>query len=99
MSAKKPTDFFDADSLVFAAFRYYLGRMTISACGFAETLARAYPYLSESVQDIIAEELEDEFRRDDDARAKGKKTYFPLGMDCDREAWEKVRAAYKKETP
>jgi hypothetical protein len=50
-------------------------------------------------------ELEEEFRRDDTVRqnvAEGKdksiaRLGFPLGMDCDRAAWQQVRDAYKHE--
>ena len=80
---------------VIVAFRYYVGRMTISACAFASDLAHAWDSLPAGTQSIIQRELEDKFRRDDEARASYD-PYLPLGMDMDREAWELVRKAYTK---
>lgn len=99
--------------LVFWSFRYFLGRMTIATCDFAEKLARVYPHLSLHVRELIERDLEREFEKDDEARERmaariAKATNdeellkarmdacLPLGHDCDRAAWEKVRAAYKK---
>ena len=84
------------DDLVFWSFRYFMGRMTIHACCFAEDLARAWPHLDERVASLIRKELEQEFDLDDKARADGetRSMSLPLGMDCDRAAWECVRRAY-----
>ena len=81
---------------VIVAFRYYVGRMTISACAFASDLARALDSLPAGTRSIIQSELEDEFRRDDKDRSVNSGTLHPLGMDMDREAWELVRKAYTK---
>lgn len=91
--------------LVFWSFRYFLGRMTIATSSFAEDLAKAWPHLDSRVQKLIMRELEEEFERDDRVRqnvAEGKdksiaRLGFPLGMDCDRAAWQRVRDAYKHE--
>ena len=80
---------------VIIAFRYFVGRMTIAVCAFASDLARAWDSLPAGTQSIIQRELEDKFRRDDEARASYD-PYLPLGMDMDREAWELVRKAYTK---
>ena len=80
---------------VIVAFRYYVGRTTISAYLFTEDLARAWDSLPAGTQSIIQRELEDKFRRDDEARASHD-PYLPLGMDVDRVAWELVRKAYTK---
>lgn len=90
--------------LVFWSFRYFLGRMTIATCCFAESLAKGWEHLNPRIQELIKNELEREFARDDEARkgrdSKGDKAvylrYLPLGHDCDREAWQKVRDAYTK---
>lgn len=82
--------------LVFWSFRYFLGRMTIHACCFARDLARAWPHLDERIKKLIQSELDDEFERDDKARAAAEK-YLPLGHDIDRESWETVRAAYTRQ--
>ena len=86
----------DAPSdLVFWSFRYFLGRMSIHACCFADQLAACWPHLDPRAQALIKRELEEEFRRDDEARAE-KKDWKPLGHDCDREAWQRVRDVYNK---
>lgn len=84
--------------LVFWSFRYFLGRMTIATCMFAEDLAKAWPYLDSRVQSLIKRELEEGFKRDDEARAE-KRDWKPLGHDCDRAAWQKVRDAYNANIP
>ena len=84
--------------IVFWSFRYFLGRMTIATCMFAEDLAKAWPYLEPNTQSLIMRELEEEFKRDDDARAENK-NYKPLGHDCDRAAWQKVRNVYWQQLP
>lgn len=88
--------------LVFWSFRYFLGRMTIATGMFARDLAKAWPHLDERVQNLIKRELEEEFERDDRARKdkveKGEQSMYrhslPLGMYCDRQAWQLVRNAY-----
>lgn len=82
-----------ANDLVFWAFRYFLGRQTIASGQFAEDLASAWPLLHEGIRALIRRELEEGFARDDAARAAGEQCK-PLGLDCDRAAWEKVRQAY-----
>jgi hypothetical protein len=42
---KKATDFFDPNDLIHAAFRYYLGRRTISANYFAQKLAESWLHI------------------------------------------------------
>lgn len=85
---------FDAHSLIIAATRYYIGRMTIAACCFANELADAWPFLPVHARSIIRRDLSEAFERDDASRAAND-SFKPLGMDCDREAWEKVRKAWQ----
>lgn len=98
MKKPNPLRHFDQRELIIAAFRYYLGRMTISTCFFARELAKAFVELEEGTQKIIERELEAAFKDDDEERTKkaaGEKiTYLPLGWDCDRAAWEEVRNCY-----
>lgn len=84
--------------LAFWSFRYFLGRMTIQTCHFAEQLAKVWTQIDERHRCLIREELEHAFVKDDEARNANSK-WLPLGMDCDREAWEKVRSAYSNEHP
>jgi hypothetical protein len=87
-------DRFESEGLLIAAFRYYMGRRTISACHFAEHLAMAWPELPLSVQSIIRSELGEELIADTAARLRGDRV-LPLGHNCDREAWEKVLEAWE----
>ncbi len=87
---------FDPHSLLIAAQRYYQGRRTIAAANFAEELAKAWPTIPEHTRSVIKRDLTDAFKDDDKARARGE-TCRPLGMDCDREAWERVRQAWSRE--
>jgi len=87
--------------LVFWSFRYFIGRMTIATCCFADSLAKGWEHLEPRIQELIKRELEREFERDDEARKdrienpeSPFKYSLPLGHDCDREAWQKVRDAY-----
>ena len=85
---------FEPHCLLIAATRYYLGRMTISTCAFARDLAAAWPEIPEHTRSVLLRDIEDEFRRDDTARERGDE-YKPLGMDCDRAAWQQVRNHWK----
>jgi hypothetical protein len=72
----KPTEYFDPNELVHAAFRYYLGRRTISACAFAGDLAEAAPALEKNTREMIVKEIKQAQERE------------ALGDTCDIEAWE-----------
>lgn len=87
---------FDNKMLLIGAFRYFLGRMTISVHTFCRELSNAWVDLPEDIQDQIKKELDQEFVCDDRARAMNTK-YKPLGMDMDRRSWEMVRNAYANE--
>ncbi len=82
---------FGSHGLIIGAQRYYIGRSTIHAACFAEhELARAWSHLPAGTRSVMQRDIEEEFRRDDEARAE-KSSYLPLGWDCDRAAWAKVR--------
>lgn len=87
---------FDGHEMLIFATRYCTGRKTIAAASFAQQLAEAWPTIPAHTRRVIQRDLEREFERDDAARAQGE-TYRPLGMDCDRAAWEEVRQAWLKE--
>jgi hypothetical protein len=98
-----------ASELLFWSYRYFVGRMTGATCNFAESLAASWPHILPVYRSIIKDELTRDFARDDELRAEraskspqqpGSLDYvgcLPLGQDCDREAWEKVRQAWLKE--
>ena len=78
------------DDLIFWAFRYFLGRMTIATTCFAKDLAKAAPLLSVKVRYLLRRELEETVERDTKYRLNDDKGYYdhaPLGRDCDRDAW------------
>lgn len=78
------------DLMAIAAFRYCLGRRTYIVGDCAEWLIRTWPLLEENAQNVIKRDLEEEFKRDNDAR-ENNEDYKPLGDDCDRAEWERVR--------
>lgn len=92
--------FGEVRSIVIGAFRYYLGRQTIAVWGFGRWLESAWNDLEEGTRQIIAEELEEAFKDDDEDRAKAKENlpgfpHYRLGHDCDRSVWSGVRALYR----
>jgi hypothetical protein len=88
------------DFMVIGSFRYCLGRMTYVVRECANWLCQNWDDLNDNVKALIERELESEFRRDDRARERGETGVgfgrsLPLGMDCDRDEWERVRALYR----
>lgn len=83
------------DLMAVAAFRYCLGRKTYIVGECADWLIEQWPNFSDNAKAIIKRDLEDTFLSDDETRAAGVDTFFkPLGMDCDRAQWERVRALW-----
>ena len=80
-----------------AAFRYCLGRQTYIVGACADWIVQNWERFPEGPRAIIRRDLEEEFKRDDQARAHGE-TYKPLGWDCDRRDWERVRALWETQT-
>lgn len=85
----------DEVTLWLGATRYYVGRRTYAVNDFCDLLINNWQNLHITTQDLIARDLEIEFIRDDDARIN-KNKFKPLGDDCDRESWEKVRNLWIK---
>lgn len=77
------------------AFRYYCGRQTAAVADFCDLLIREWDSLPDRIKFIIKRDLEEEFKTDDADRASGN-DWKRLGHDCDRAAWEKVRALWSK---
>lgn len=78
------------DMVWLGAFKYWCGRRTIAVGVFVETLIAAWPNLSERVHKGIQRDLEQAFAEDEKSRADNS-IYKPLGDDCDRALWERVR--------
>lgn len=86
----------ELSTLWIGSFRYYVGRMTYAVSSYCNLLIREWPNISSHAKVIIQKDLELEFERDDRLRKMDEKTHFlPLGHDCDRENWEKVRLLWK----
>jgi hypothetical protein len=75
------------------ACRYYMGRRTYAVSNFCGLLRREWPKLDERTKQIIRGDVEEGFERDNQARQSGH-TFRPLGDDCDRAEWDKVRALW-----
>ena len=82
--------------MAIAAFRYCAGRMTYISGACAEWVEQKWQEFPPNVQSLIRKELEELFRRDDEDRAMNE-PFKALGWDCDRAAWEKVRALWAAE--
>lgn len=90
---KISASFKGVDELVFWSFRYFLGRRTAAGNFFAASLAESLSLLTPSVQSLISKELEEAFLADDAMRSNERcsSKYYPLGDNCDREAWMLVK--------
>lgn len=80
--------------MAMAAFRYCCGRMTYVVSECADWLCAVWPLLPENTRAIIQRDLENEFVKDDEARATSA-DYKPLGHNCDRQSWEQVRRLWQ----
>lgn len=89
-SERELLQIFQVDDLIHSSFRYYLGRRTIATCAFARSLAAAWPLIAKHTREMIARELSQAY-----AEAERNPEWKPLGDDCDRESWDKVREAAK----
>jgi len=84
----------DELTLWVGATRYYMGRMTYAVANYCNLLLGSWNELSENTKTIIQRDIEEEFQRDDESRARGD-SFHPLGHDCDRKAWEHVRKMWR----
>ena len=89
MAKRKSDDWLDEQMIVIGAFRYYLGRRTISVGAMANWLVSRWHKLDDRITTVIKRDLEEAFERE--------QTGY-LGDECDRYAWSKVRALYRLPT-
>lgn len=82
------------DLMAIAAVRYCLGRMTYIVGECVDWLICVWPNLKPNAQIVIQRDIEEAFLRDDEDRAAGRE-YQELGMDCDRQQWERARRLWK----
>lgn len=78
------------DLMAIAAVRYCLGRMTYITSDCSEWLVAQWPNIKPNARAVIQRDIDEAFARDDEARESGD-SYKPLGWDCDRAVWQKVR--------
>lgn len=83
-------------TLWLGAFRYYVGRMTYAVSDFCDLLIATWPTLPERTRSLIQRDLAEAFQRDDEMRTDERcgAAYYPLGSDCDRQQWLRVRALW-----
>ena len=86
------------ETMVIAAFRYCLGRMTYIVEDCCDWLIEQWPEFGQATKDIVQRELENAFGEDDAIRAnpQSQYAYQPLGHDCDRVQWERVRKLWEE---
>lgn len=79
----------ELEMLWIGAFRYYLGRMTISTHSFCDALMENWLEIPKRAQIVIKRDLEEEINRDDMDR-KAERDHCALGHDCDSQKWREV---------
>lgn len=79
--------------MVTAAVRYCLGRQTYIVNSCADWLIEQWPNISERCKSVIKRDVDQAIADDDEARAAGA-NHRPLGWDCDRADWLRVRALW-----
>jgi hypothetical protein len=76
--------------MIIDAVRYAMGRRSYQVGITAQWVRYSWNLLSDPAQQIIKQDIEDEFRR-----AERTGNYSALGDECDRQEWEDVRALWK----
>ena len=97
MKSKQPLGMTDSDlcDLWIGAFRYYLGRMTISVHSFCDSLVKNWDSIPERAKFVIKRDLLEAIQHDDRDRHHeidtGEMSYHKyLGHDCDSYKWRDV---------
>ena len=85
---------YESTTLWLGAFRYYCGRMTYAVSDFCDLLIKTWPAMPEKTKALIMRDLTEAFASDDEAREEGRE-WKPLGNDCDRRQWERVRKLWQ----
>jgi hypothetical protein len=79
------------DFMIHQSFRYVLGRRTYAVQEWCDWCVENWNKIPESEQNIIIRELEESFKLD----SASKSEFFkPLGDECDKVCWERVRKLY-----
>lgn len=77
------------------AVAYALGRMTYMPSLVVDEVIRCWPVLDNRTRFCIRRDVMEAFKEDDKQRAAGNK-YTRLGMDCDRETWERLLPLFEE---
>lgn len=76
------------------ALHYYMGRRKHAVTDFCQILVQEWDNLPEGTRELIEQDVEEEFRRDDEHRRHYTEN-LPLGDNCHREAWVTVRSLWQ----
>lgn len=90
-----PLAVLDFEYMIMSTVDRALGSRTIAAMTFVQDLERHWEAIPVRVRDYIQRVVEERFVIDDEKRAAGLMEFLPLGMDCDRREWEKLRARWR----
>jgi hypothetical protein len=87
----------DADQLTLflQSVRYAFGRRSYAVGDTVDAVIKFWPQLSQRVQDLIKRDLIEAIADDDRSRADGRE-HHPLGMDMDRQSWDRLLNHIKK---
>lgn len=80
----------EGQTMAMAAVRYCIGRKSYIVSDCTNWLIAHWDDFTDDTKKIIERDIEKEVEKDNAARLAGS-PYRPLGMDCDRAEWEKVR--------
>ena len=86
----------DGGFIAVSAVRYALGRMTYVVEETADWVIANWDMLPLDSKNIIRRDIEKAFEKDELARVNFL-NLKPLGADCDRKQWERVRVLWKKQ--
>lgn len=76
--------------MALAAVRYCLGRMSYIVGDCVDWLVEQWPNISESTRKTIARDVDEAIKLDDEDRMQ-RREHKRLGMDMDREQWDRAR--------
>lgn len=93
-----PLAVLDFEYMLMSTVDRALGSRTIAAMSFVQDLARHWDSLPARVRHYIERMVDAAFVADDAERASGRTEFLPLGMDCDRAEWERLRARWRAES-
>lgn len=96
MACHDPRPWGFQDLMAVAAFRYCCGRQSYIVGVCVNWIIKQWPNFAENAKSIIHRDLEEEFKRDGEFRERGE-SYKPLGSDCDRADWARVRKLWASE--